>query len=375
MAGQSDQEESHAHIATRVARRRRARGGGAASARQAPRSTAASSTPAATSTNGERPDRRLSRRLPLARGRRRWNQSGPAGPAGPAGATGATGRASRTGRPRRRRERRATPEPPGPPVLLAPPGRPDLRAPPVLQAPPDRQAQRARKDRRAIPARFGRRTHRARRPRRPRLHPTARSAGTIDLTYDASHHAVLTCVGSAVAVAEGRRHDRPDPRQRGDDRQRRGRAADEFVELVQRGLDRARDRRLEDRLPLRGRARATRRSSRSPTERRSPRARSTSRAAPATPARATADVELLDRARRHRRRVGVKDGTGAVLDSVGYGTATNALVEGTRRGAVRPARASSARPDGDDTNANAADFTDHDDADAEGDERLGRTGA
>jgi hypothetical protein len=54
--------------------------------------------------------------------------------------------------------------------------------------------------------------------------------------------------------------------------------------------------------------------------------------------------------------VGIKDGTGALIDSVGYGTATNAFVEGTV--AAAPAAGESIRrsPDGHDTNVNAADF-------------------
>jgi hypothetical protein len=55
--------------------------------------------------------------------------------------------------------------------------------------------------------------------------------------------------------------------------------------------------------------------------------------------------------------VGVRDGSGALVDSVGYGTATNALVEGTAV-AAPPAGSAAARiPDGTDTNNNAADFT------------------
>jgi hypothetical protein len=54
--------------------------------------------------------------------------------------------------------------------------------------------------------------------------------------------------------------------------------------------------------------------------------------------------------------VAVKDGTGAVLDSVGYGTATNAFVEGAVAAAPAAGESIERSPDGHDTNANAADF-------------------
>jgi hypothetical protein len=59
--------------------------------------------------------------------------------------------------------------------------------------------------------------------------------------------------------------------------------------------------------------------------------------------------------------VGLRDSSGALLDSVGWDTATNALVEGMVAGAptIAPAPGKSAgrHPDGQDTNDNAADFT------------------
>jgi hypothetical protein len=59
--------------------------------------------------------------------------------------------------------------------------------------------------------------------------------------------------------------------------------------------------------------------------------------------------------------IGLRDPTGKLVDSVGYGTATNAFVE-TRPAPAPPASAppgSSAirLPDGTDTNDNGADFT------------------
>jgi len=59
--------------------------------------------------------------------------------------------------------------------------------------------------------------------------------------------------------------------------------------------------------------------------------------------------------------VGLRDASGALVDGVGWGTATNALVEGSP-GAAPPATASPGSslariPDGHDTNVNSADFT------------------
>jgi hypothetical protein len=59
--------------------------------------------------------------------------------------------------------------------------------------------------------------------------------------------------------------------------------------------------------------------------------------------------------------VGVRDADGTLLDSVGWGTASNALVEGTPAPAppttAAPGSSIVRLPDGHDTNANAADFT------------------
>jgi len=59
--------------------------------------------------------------------------------------------------------------------------------------------------------------------------------------------------------------------------------------------------------------------------------------------------------------VALRDGSGTVVDSVGYGTATNAFVEGSPVPAPpvsAPPGSSAVRlPDGHDTNDNAADFT------------------
>jgi hypothetical protein len=58
--------------------------------------------------------------------------------------------------------------------------------------------------------------------------------------------------------------------------------------------------------------------------------------------------------------VALRDATAALIDSVGWGTATNALVEGTPVAAPAttsaPGTSAARSPDGDDTNNNAADF-------------------
>jgi Lamin Tail Domain len=62
--------------------------------------------------------------------------------------------------------------------------------------------------------------------------------------------------------------------------------------------------------------------------------------------------------------VGIRDATGLLLDSVGWGTATNALVEGSVAAAptiaAAPGRSDARHPDGQDTNDNAADFAEGD---------------
>jgi hypothetical protein len=58
--------------------------------------------------------------------------------------------------------------------------------------------------------------------------------------------------------------------------------------------------------------------------------------------------------------VGIRDGGGALVDSVGWGTATNAFVEGAVTAApatsAAPGTSTGRIPDGDDTNDNAVDF-------------------
>jgi hypothetical protein len=59
--------------------------------------------------------------------------------------------------------------------------------------------------------------------------------------------------------------------------------------------------------------------------------------------------------------VGIRDASGALLDSVGWGTASNAFVEGSPAVAppatAAPGSSIARLPDGHDTNANATDFS------------------
>jgi hypothetical protein len=59
--------------------------------------------------------------------------------------------------------------------------------------------------------------------------------------------------------------------------------------------------------------------------------------------------------------VGIRDATGALVDSVGWGTAANVLVEGSPAAAppstAAPGSSIVRLPDGHDTDANASDFT------------------
>jgi hypothetical protein len=62
--------------------------------------------------------------------------------------------------------------------------------------------------------------------------------------------------------------------------------------------------------------------------------------------------------------VGIRNATGLLLDSVGWGSATNAFVESAAASAPAvapaPGRSAARHPDGDDTNDNAADFAEGD---------------
>ena len=59
--------------------------------------------------------------------------------------------------------------------------------------------------------------------------------------------------------------------------------------------------------------------------------------------------------------VAIKDADGNIVDSVGWGDATNAFVEGTTAAAppiaAAPGKSDARRPNGHDTNVNSADFT------------------
>ena len=137
--------------------------------------------------------------------------------------------------------------------------------------------------------------------------------------------------------------------------------ADEFVELSNSGTARGRHRRLEARVPLGEPARRTSCSEPSRQARRSRAAASTCSAALPTPA----PGQPTSRSRRGWRLQAEASGSvteaGLLVDSVGWGTATNALVEGTAATAppttAAPGSSIVRLPDGHDSNTNAADFT------------------
>ena len=111
----------------------------------------------------------------------------------------------------------------------------------------------------------------------------------------------------------------------------------------------------------RPRARPTRRSRRSRPARRSPRAASTSSAAAPTRARRPPTSRSAPASPGPAAGSACATRPARSIDSVGWGTATNALVEGAAA-AAPPATAAPGSsivrlPDGHDTNANASDFT------------------
>jgi hypothetical protein len=71
----------------------------------------------------------------------------------------------------------------------------------------------------------------------------------------------------------------------------------------------------------------------------------------------TADVSFATGLAGTGGAVALRDSSGALVDGVGYGTATNALVEGTAAAAPAAGSSIGRHPDGHDTNDNAADLT------------------
>jgi len=87
---------------------------------------------------------------------------------------------------------------------------------------------------------------------------------------------------------------------------------------------------------------------------------------------AAGDLRTLTATGAHRRirrtltaatagGLGLRDASGTLVDSVGYGTATNAFVEGSAApappAAAAPGKSAGRKPDGHDTDDNAADFS------------------
>jgi hypothetical protein len=239
-----------------------------------------------------------------------WNVAGPPGPQGPAGATGAAGPAGPQG-------------PPGPAGAQGPSG----------PAGPPGAGLTSLDDLDGLTCNAG--------------------AGTVDLTYDGSGQAVITCVQSGgggeadVTVNEFMTGVT-------------GAASDEFVEIVNTGTAVA---------DLSGWKLVYRS------------AAGTSDVALATVADGTTlapgafylfggagyagsaapDQSFSTSIAATGGGVGLRDASGGLVDSVGWGTATNAFIEGTVAAAPptteAPGTSSGRVPDGDDTNDNATDFS------------------
>ena len=246
-------------------------------------------------------------RLPPIRARAELEHHGALGPAGPAGAPGPAGPAGPTGL-------------------------------------------RGRRDRQALSGRGPAGTPGAGLTSLDDLDGLPRSgAGTVDLTFDGADAAVLTCVPSGGGGE-------PDLSVNELMTGVTGAASNEFVEIANTGTAAAD---LSGWKLVYRSAAGTRTCSRpSPTARCSGRRFLFGGGACAW--QASRRPELLGEHRRDGRRRGPPRRRGNLVDSVGWGTATNAFVEGTVAAAPATTRSpgtSTGRvPDGDDTNDNAADF-------------------
>jgi hypothetical protein len=70
----------------------------------------------------------------------------------------------------------------------------------------------------------------------------------------------------------------------------------------------------------------------------------------------TADLRYTDGLAADGGGLALRAPDGRVVDSVGWGTATNAFVEGTAAAAPQPSQSIARTPDGHDTNDNSKDF-------------------
>ena len=182
--------------------------------------------------------------------------------------------------------------------------------------------------------------------------PCNGGAGTVDLTFDGADAAVLTCVPSGGG---GEADLSVNELMTGVT----GAASNEFVEIANTGTRPPTSPAGSSSTGLRP-ERATSCSRPSPTARCSRQAASSSSAAPPTRAGPAADQSFSTSIAATGGGVGLRDAAGNLVDSVGWGTATNAFVEGTVAAAPptteAPGTSTGRVPDGDDTNDNAADF-------------------
>ena len=180
----------------------------------------------------------------------------------------------------------------------------------------------------------------------------AGQAGTISISYDGSGLAQIRCVAGSGGIGL-------DPHQRVLGR-RRGRARRRVRRDRQRRDRGGRPLWLEARLPVRSRdERRLARHARRRNDARS-RRRSSSSEAPATPARIRRTSRSRPASPRRPEASRSRTPDGNIVDSVGWGDATNAFVEGTAAAAPTiapaPGKSDARHPNGHDTNANLADF-------------------
>jgi hypothetical protein len=179
--------------------------------------------------------------------------------------------------------------------------------------------------------------------------------GTTDLTFDASHHAILTCVLSGGGGGGGGGGGTGTVKVNEVMTGNVGAASDEFVELVNAGTTAV----------AIGGWKVVYRSAAGTSDSTLATIADGTTLAPgafflvvgsAYSGTATADASFTIGMAGTGGGVGVKDATGTLLDSVGYGTATYAFVEGTVAAAPAAGESIERTPDGHDTNANSADF-------------------
>lgn len=271
-----------------------------------------------------------------------WNEQGPPGKPGPQGPPGPQGEEGPPGP-------QGEPGPAGPPGPPGPQGPPGAQGPPGPQGPPGRQGPpgpgvASLDDLNGLACTVGGR------------------AGTIALAYDTENRAVLTCVIPGGSGSRGGGGDGGEPRIRINEFMTgsSGAAANEFVEIVNAGTAPAN---------LSG-FKLVYRSAAGTSDTTLATIPDGTVLAPGSfylfagsgyAGSPAADQSFSAGLAAAGGGIGLRDAGGALVDSVGYGTATNAFVEtspATAPPTVDTPGASAVRiPDGKDTNDNSADFS------------------